>query len=143
MQERQRPIANWMKEMIDKHGISGRAWATGAGFGNDTVTRAIRDDYKYVTKATTVAGLADFLKEKPPGDAGAIPSAEALASILDHLVGSIPGAKRVPDDVLSEYAAALRDTLLHLVDAPEDANEPQVLTALIRASMRRRARPGA
>ena len=136
MQDRQIPIAEWMKSVLDRRGISARAWATLAGLGKDTVSRAIRDDYQHVTSTTTIAKLADAIDEQAPGIAGAIPSAAALVPILGELRKALPAASDGDDEVLLALAGALRDTLLHLADEPQLADDPKVSSALVRASVR-------
>lgn len=138
MQARQRIIADWMQAMIERHELSARSWADKAGLGKDTVSRALRDDYQHVTKATTVARLAEVINEKPPGAAAAIPSTEVLSAILEVLVEALPGARRLPSEAVQVFAASLRDTLLHLADEPESESDPRVPIALARASVRQR-----
>lgn len=136
MHERQRPIAEWMKEVVERRGISARAWAEKAGLGKDTVSRAIREGYEHVTTTTTIAKLADALNEKPYGAAGGIPSVSSLASILTVVHQAMMGEKQPEPDVIQGLAAALRDTLLHLADEPEALDDPRLSNALARASVR-------
>jgi hypothetical protein len=136
MQERQKPIADWMRAVMERRDISARSWAEQAKLGKDTVSRAIRDDYKHVTSTTTVAKLAETIGERAPGLAGAVPSAEALAGVLSELHLALLGAPRPSADVVQALAEALRDTLLHLADEPEAADDPRLSSALARASVR-------
>lgn len=136
MQERQKPIAEWMRNVMERKEISARSWAERAKLGKDTVSRAIRHDYEHVTSTTTIAKLADAVSERPPGLAGAVPSAEALAGVLGELHLALLGAQRPSADVVQALAEALRDTLLHLADEPEAADDPRLSSALARASVR-------
>ena len=137
MQERQRIIADWMKDVLNRRDISARRWAEIASLGKDTVSRAIRDDYEHVTSTTTIAKLAEAIGEHPPGAAGGVPSAQILAGIIDELHSALLGIGHVPPDVSYALALALRDTLLHIADEPEAANDPKLSSALARASVRR------
>jgi DNA-binding LacI/PurR family transcriptional regulator len=136
MKEQQRQIAAWLRDVMDRRQISAREWATRAGLGKDTVSRAIRDDYDNITSTRTLAKLADALGEKPPGAAGGVPSAEVLTEILTVVISAVDGQNLAPD-VMSAMAEALRDTLLHLADDPEAANSPTQSRALAKAATRR------
>lgn len=136
MQERQRAIVEWMKDVMRRREISARAWAEKAKLGKDTVSRAIRDDYAHVTTTTTLAKLAEALDEQPPGLAAAIPNVDSLYGILEVAHQSLLGEGKVSPDVTRALAEALRDTLLHLADEPEAAHDPKVSRALARASVR-------
>lgn len=123
MDEQQRQIAAWMREVMARRGISARAWAELAGMGKDTVSRAIRDNYASVTSTRTIAKLADALSERPPGAAAGVPSAAVLAEILKVAMAA-SGGPSIAADYLAAMARALRETLLHLADDPEAANDP-------------------
>lgn len=140
MQERQRVIVEWMNDVIERRGISARAWAVKAGLGKDTVSRAIRDDYEHVTSTTTIAKLAEAISERPPGLAAAVPSVESLIAVLRVVQQGVLGEAQADPDLTRALAEALRDTLLHLADEPEAAGDPKVALALARASMRQRER---
>lgn len=139
MQDKQQPIAEWMKDVIKRHGISARAWAEQAQMGKDTVSRAIRDDYEHVTSTTTLAKLAEALGERPPGAAAGVPSALSLQSIL-VVIHEALGGPRLESGTSRALAEALRDTLLHLADEPPESDDPKVAQALARASVKSRAR---
>lgn len=143
MQERQKVIAEWMQSVMERRDLSARKWADLAKLGKDTVSRAIRDDYPHVTSTTTIAKLADAVKERPPGLAGAVPSVIALTQIVAEIQRLGLGASHVDPRLTSALAEALRDTLLHLADEPEDADDPKVVLALARASVRQRLNPRA
>lgn len=136
MQDKQRLIAEWMRDVMERRGISARAWAETAKLGKDTVSRAIRDDYEHVTTTTTLAKLAEAIDEPAPGAAAGVPSAASLASILETLHQALAGEVRVDRDTLSALAEALRDTLLHLADQPEARDDPKLSHTLARASVR-------
>ncbi len=140
MQERQKPIAEWMKDVMARKAISARAWAERAKLGKDTVSRAIREDYEHVTSTTTIAKLADAVDERAPGAAAGVPSVASLVSILNVMHQTMLGEQRVDPGTTLALAEALRDTLLHLADEPEDADDPKVAHALARASVRTRGR---
>ena len=137
MDERQKPVAEWMRGVIARRNISARAWAEAAGMGKDTVSRAIREDYASVTSTRTIALLAAAIGEKPYGAAGAVPSEASLVAILQALLAAlVPG--RVPgQDALQAIAGALRETLLHLADEPDAATDPRTSQSLARAAARR------
>jgi lambda repressor-like predicted transcriptional regulator len=136
MREEQKPIADWMRAMIAKHGIAARAWSEKAGVGKDTVGRSMRESYEFVTSTTTIAKLADALSEQAPGVAGAIPSAVALVPVLEEMRRALPAEGPGQAELMLALAGALRDTLLHLADEPESADDPKVSSALARASVR-------
>lgn len=136
MQERQKPIAEWMSDVMERRGISARAWADKAKIGKDTVSRAIRDDYPHVTSTTTITKLADALDERPFGLAGAVPSVPALISVLEVLMSAVQGAGQPAPELTRALAEGLRDTLLHLADEPESAADPAASRMLARASVR-------
>ena len=136
MQDRQKPIAEWMTAVIERKGISARAWAEKAKLGKDTVSRAIRSDYEHVTSTTTIAKLADAVDERAPGAAAGVPSVASLASILAVVHQGILGEQRADPGTLLALAEALRDTLLHLADEPEASTDPAVARTLARASVR-------
>jgi hypothetical protein len=140
MQDKQRPIADWMKDVIKRHGISARAWAEQASMGKDTVSRAIREDYEHVTSTTTLAKLADAVGERPPGAAAGVPSVSSLQSILVVIHEAMMGGVRIEPGTSHALAEALRDTLLHLADEPPESDDPKVAQALARASVKSRAR---
>lgn len=143
MQDRQRPIADWMIDVMKRREISARAWAEKARLGKDTVSRAIRDDYEHVTSTTTIAKLADAIDERPFGAAAGVPSVASLVSVLEVLHQGILSEQRVDPGTTLALAEALRDTLLHLADEPEAADDPRLSHALARASVRQRARKSA
>ena len=143
MQDRQRPIADWMHEMIAKHGVSARAWAESAKLGKDTVSRAIKEDYPHVTSTTTIAKLADAIGDKPYGAAAGVPSAAALASILAVLHRSILGEQSFDPGTVAALGAAMRDTLLHLADEPDALDDPKLSQAVARVSARPHIPPSA
>jgi len=136
MQDRQRPIAEWMNEVMAKHGISSRAWAERAKLGKDTVSRAVREDYGHVTSTTTIAKLAEALDERPYGAAAGVPSAAALASILTVLHRTILGELSFDQGTIAALGAAMRDTLLHLADEPDALDDPKLSQAVARVSAR-------
>jgi hypothetical protein len=136
MDSRQKPVAEWMLEVLDRTGLSARAWAEKAKLGKDTVSRAIRDDYKNVTTTRTLAALADAIGERPPGAAGAVPSAESLEAILQVVVDAAQQAKPGPH-AMRELSLSLRETLLALADEPAEAAGPEVSRALARSAIRR------
>lgn len=136
MLERQKPIAEWMRDVMKRRSISARAWAEAAKLGKDTVSRAIRENYPHVTSTSTIAKLAEAIKERAYGAAGAVPSAEALRGVLAELYRVVPGAKEPSEDVLDALAEALRDTLLNLADEPEAAHDPKAMMLLARTSAR-------
>lgn len=136
MNERQKPIAEWMQDVIKRRKISARAWALKAKLGKDTVSRAIRDDYPHVTSTTTIAKLADAVGEQPIGQAAAIPSVLSLAEILEVLLPTVAPGQEMSRDLVLLFASALRDTLLHLADEPEALGDPRLTAALTRATVR-------
>ena len=140
MHPRQKPIADWLEDVIARRGISARAWAERAGLGKDTVSRARKDSYANVMSTRTVAALADAIGERPPGAASAIPSVESLASVLAVILDAV--AQTTPDDiVLRVLAASLRETLLQLADEPDAVVDPAMSRALARSVVRHISRP--
>lgn len=140
MQDRQRPIAQWMIEVMDRKGIAARAWAEKAKLGKDTVSRAIREEYEHVTTTTTIAKLAEAVGEKPYGAAAGVPSAASLASILEVLHKAVLGEAPLAPRITQALAEALRDTLLYLADEPDALDDPRLSGALARSSVRQSER---
>lgn len=138
MQDRQKPIADWLADVMERRGISARAWAEKAKLGKDTVSRAIRPDYEHVTSTTTIAKLAEALGEQPYGAAGGVPSEASLASILEVLHQAILGDRPISSEVTAVLAASLRDTLLHIADEPEAMDDPKLSRGIARGLTRRR-----
>lgn len=135
--DRQKPVAEWMRGVIARRNISARAWAEAAGMGKDTVSRAIRDDYASVTSTRTIALLAAAIGEPPFGAARAVPSEASLAAILRVFLSAFAPERPPGPDALQAFALALRETLLHLADEPDDAGDPRTSQALARAAVRR------
>jgi hypothetical protein len=136
MQDRQRPIAEWMREVMQRRGIAARAWAEKAQLGKDTVSRAIRDGYEHVTSTTTIAKLADALGERPYGAAAGVPSVASLESILAVLHQTVLGEAPMERELTRILASSLRDTLLHLADEPEALDDPRLSQTLARVAVR-------
>ena len=140
MQDKQRQIVDWMRDVMERREIAPRAWAERAKLGKDTVSRAIKPDYQFVTSTTTIAKLAEALNETPPGPAAGIPRVEVLHSIVEIMLdGLLPGQKLDPT-TSHALASALRDTLLHLADESGDGEDPKVVRALARAALKQRTR---
>lgn len=137
--DQQRQIAEWMRDVMERRGISARSWAEAAGLGKDTVSRAMRDTYLHVTSTRTLARLADAIGEKAPGAAAGVPSADVLAEILQVALVAVGGQPIAPD-YLAAMARALRETLLHLADDPEAASDPAQSRAIARTVARRPSR---
>jgi hypothetical protein len=142
MQDKQKQIVEWMREVMTRRDISARQWAETAKLGKDTVSRAVRDDYEFVTSNSTLAKLAEAVGESAPGPAAGIPKASVLASILSQMTKALLGTEQ-DDATTLALAEALRDTLLHLADEPSDADDPKVVNALTRASLKQRKRQDA
>lgn len=136
MQEAQKPIAEWMTSMMAKHAVSARAWSVSSGLGKDTVSRALRADYGFVTSTATLVKLADALNERGPAGAATIPSVESLSGILDVLCDTLIPGQALPPPVVHSLASALRDTLLHLADEPEAHTNLEASQLLARAAVR-------
>lgn len=137
MDERQRTIQDWMRTTMRKHKIRPRAWAELAKLGKDTVSRALKPDYQHVTSTRTLTALAAALGEPSPLGSPHIPSARALLPIVDGIGQIAVQAKGLPPDVAMAFAEALRDTLLHVAEHPDDGDNPQIALALIRSNLRR------
>jgi hypothetical protein len=140
MRPAQIPIVGWMRDMIAKHDLSARGWSVKAGLGKDTVSRAMRDDYEHVTSTATIVKLADAIGERGPAGAVAIPTVEALQSILETLANQLAPGSLPSDLILTTFAEALRDTLLHLADEPAALSDPRASRLLARAAARQLSR---
>lgn len=136
MNDQQRLIANWLRDVMERRSLSGRAWAEMAGLGKDTVTRALRENYGNMTSSRTLAKLADAVGEKAPGAAAGVPSSEILAEILRTVLAAAD-APAMADDLISAMGQALREVLLHLADDPEAAADLAQSRAVARAVSRR------
>ena len=135
MNPRQKPIADWLADVIERRKISARAWAERAGLGKDTVSRALRDDYASVMSTRTLAMLAEAVDEHPPGAAAAIPSVESLQSALTVILEAF--APFPPDsDVVRALASSLRETLLQIADEPNAISDPAMSRMAARAAVR-------
>ena len=142
MDKRQQPIALWMRGVVDRHGLSARAWAERAGLGKDTVSRAMRDDYANVTSTRTIAKLAEVIGERPPGAAAAVPSAASCLEMVRIILALAENGRPGPDTIL-ELSASLRETLLTLADEPDAAADPLMSRTLLRSAIRRNGVPAA
>lgn len=143
MQERQRINATWMADVMDRYGLTAKAWAERAcevaaakgmpaQINGTTITRAMKDDYKYVTKATTLELLAAAVGETAPETAEEpkldrpipVPTVEVLrAMIATHyrdLVGTAPS-----EEMVSDLSARMHDSLASLQDDPDAARVPE------------------
>ena len=140
MDDRQKPIALWMRDAVDRHSISARAWAAKAGLGKDTVSRAMRDDYANVTSTRTIAKLAEVIGERGPGAAGAVPSVESCQEIV-RIILALADKGRPGPDTIRELSASLRETLLTLADEPDAADDPMMSRTLLRSAIRRNGAP--
>ena len=137
MHAQQKPIAEWMTEVLTRHKMSARQWSERAGLGKDTVSRAMRDNFESITSTRTIAQLAEAIGERPFGPAAAIPSEESLIAILKIFLAAFAPDRTAGQDSLAAFAAALRETLLHLADEPTATDDPAVSQALARATIRR------
>ncbi|WP_174297337.1 helix-turn-helix domain-containing protein [Sphingomonas bacterium] len=128
MQEKQEPIAAWMRSVMEQKNLNPTSWAKKAGLGRDTVSRAIKDKYAHVSSTRTLIQLADAAGVPPPLDLGAapagVPSSAILAAILEEAVSRLAPSASFPPLLWKAMGQALRHTLLELADDPATQNDP-------------------
>lgn len=59
-------IREWLRENLQREGISVEDWAKRAGVAKSTIFRALKDDYQFVTSSRTLAKLAEAVGADPP-----------------------------------------------------------------------------
>jgi hypothetical protein len=127
VQDQQRPIAEWMLGVMRAKGLNPTGWAKLASLGRDTVSRAVKDDYKHVTSTTTLLKLARAAGVAAPVHLGAaprgVPSAEVLAGIFDELLTRLVPDRIWPKPLFEALGKALRHTLLELAEDGERPSE--------------------
>lgn len=157
MRPEQKPIADWMREVMAKRGLSAWQWAKDAGLGRDTVSRAIRDDYTSVTSTRTLLALARAANVPPPDGVAAaaqplpinelvehpdyvtevlnyfLPTADQFAPALPPILAAM-GLPTPDEDDLLAGAAALRDVAI--VIATELRQNDQIDPAHARTAAR-------
>lgn len=157
MQERQRIYAQWMADVMERHGLHAKQWAelaraaaAAAGqscqINGTTITRAMKDDFQYVTKATTLAQLAAAVGELPPtesdpvGDqAIPVPTKEALRVMIETHYRDTTG-RSASDQMLDDLSARLHDSLASLQEDPDAARVPEAARTTAIHVNRRHAR---
>lgn len=90
VKEQQKIIVSWMEDVIKRTGLAPEAWAKAAGIAPTTITRAMKPEYKFITKQQTLQALADAVGLAPPIIAGGkivLPaSADVLTVMLDAIL---------------------------------------------------------
>lgn len=124
VQEKQRPIAEWLQAVMRDKGITSAAWAKKAGMGRGTVSRAIRDDYPFVMSARSIIQLAKAVGVAPPIELGSqdggIPSGSEFAAILGVILELLVPEREWPQEVLLPLGKALRHTLIEIAEEDGD-----------------------
>lgn len=59
-------IRAWLKETLEREGLTVEQWAVRAGVHKSTIFRAMKDDYEHVTSARTLRKLADAVGGESP-----------------------------------------------------------------------------
>lgn len=145
MQKAQRPIAAWMRDVMERNGWSANQWSVAAKIGRNTVARAIRDDYPFVTSTSTLVRLAAAAEEELPSgvplatDLAAIPSADVLEEVLQEVLDVLAPSVRPDPEVLALVAEAFRGTLAVLATDPAAASDPDQARLYARALSHRLA----
>lgn len=144
MQEQQRVIVEWMRDAMERHGLNAAQWAKKAcelshanglpcTLTGPTITKAMKESYPFVTKATTLSQLAAVIGEDPPGQSKRIetadliplPTREALEAMLREHYSTTMRGKRASDDLVSDLAQRMHDTLVSLREDPDAARVPE------------------
>lgn len=151
MRKEQEAIAAWMRQVMQDKGLKPTTWARKAGLGGDTVTRALKPGYQYVTTTTTLAKLAEAAGVEMPAIAGIaaapydvrdivadptpaaemmarlLPSAEQMAELAKpYLAVLAPDAPPPPQDLWNAVMAAYRDLLILAAADRDTALDPAV-----------------
>jgi len=110
MQEEQKVIVTWMQRVMDEKGWNAETWAAEAGIAPTSITRAMKPDYRFVSKRQTVQALAAAAGVAPPdlpGLAGVqTVNVENLESLLSVLLPLAPKG-RLRDQSRRALAEAL------------------------------------
>jgi hypothetical protein len=124
VREQQKPIAEWLNAVMAQKDWTATEWAREAKIGRDTVSRAIREDYRHVTSTTTLLKLAKAAKVPAPIHLGAgvpgVPASHILADIMGELLTRLVPERSWPEPVLQALGKALRHTLLELSEDQEN-----------------------
>jgi hypothetical protein len=140
MQQRQRIIVEWMRDVMNRRRISAARWAELARerdpsctLHGPTITRAMKDSYPFVTKATTIAMLAAAVGESPPdvgGDTGEgetipLPSPDSLRAMIDAHLRAVSGGAAPSTDLLEDLSRRVHESLSSLQGDPDAARVPE------------------
>lgn len=143
MQPRQKANVEWMRDVMARHHLNAAQWAKKAvevsqakgeacTLTGPTITRAMKEEYPFVTKATTLGQLAAAVGEQPPvaadDDQSAlipIPTVEALEAMLGQHYSSAAKGARASIEMLSDLARRMHDSLVSLRDDPAAARVPE------------------
>lgn len=128
-----------MNEVMQKHDLNPEQWARltrercPPGTHASTITRALSDDYRFVTKPQTLRVLAESVGEQPPviganmqsaGDTIPLPTPEALRAIVRTHYEQVRGRK-AGEELVTDLARRLHGTLSHLLVDPDAARVPE------------------
>lgn len=131
MKPEQEVIASWMRQVMERVGLTANEWARRAKKAPTTITRAIDGSSEHVTSVPTLHLLAqkagvpsvlDFLAGEVPPDRTPI-SADGLTPLLSALLPLVP-KRRLSETDVRDLAEALAFGLQLLpADPATQANE--------------------
>lgn len=140
VREQQKPIAEWLEAVLAQKGWTATHWAKTAKVGRDTVSRAVREDYKHVTSTTTLLKLAKAAGVPAPLHLGAgvpgVPPAPVLAEILNELLTRLVPERDWPEAVLVALSRTLRHTLLEIAEEGDGQDDPDHARVVARIAAR-------
>lgn len=133
MRKEQEPIATWMHQVMKDKGLKPTSWARKAGLGADTVSRALKPDYEFVTTTTTLAKLAEAAGVEMPAFAG---QSSGPYDVRDIVANPTPAAEMMNRLLPSaEQMAELAKPFLSVL-APDSTPQPQDLWVAVMAAYR-------
>ena len=135
MQEEQRGIVRWMESVMAEKGLNPETWAAAAEIAPTSITRAMKDNYPYVTKRQTLQKLAIAAGVEPPVAVGGVVQPQINAANLEPILGVLlPLAPkgRLSDQSLRALSEALAYGLELLGDHLSTPANDDVLKMVVR-----------
>ncbi len=143
MQDRQRVNVDWMKGVMARHNLNAAEWARRAKsvaeaagqsctLTGPTITKAMKEEYPFVTKAVTLEQLAAAVGETPPTDTAPddmvsaipLPTVDALEAMIRTYLESI-GPGRPTATLTADLAGRMHESLASLQGDPAAARIPE------------------
>jgi lambda repressor-like predicted transcriptional regulator len=138
VQDQQKIIVAWMSDVIARTGHSPQSWSKAAGVASTTITRAMKPDYKFVTKQQTLEALADAVGLSPPVIVGGRivlpPNADVLVVLPNAILPKSQRGTRDADLSIRALAEALEYGLGLVARNPAIRSNPDALALAAQAT---------